>query len=222
MYSLPLMHGAVGAFPPAYACDYARFISQLDFYFLTDHAESFTPAQWQDAIHSVQQCNQLAGDSENPDLVAFIGWEWTQVGATADQHFGHHNVLFKDDQFELLPKRPIAASGAGVATVASRSAKSKLPSTLGFVDPRHRAYYSAYNQWIEQMAATPPCDSSVPSPSLPPDCFETAASPGELYRKLDEWAIESIVIPHGTSWGFYTPPGADWLHQLTSASNQPG
>ena len=38
MYSLPMMHGASGAYPPAYACDYARFVSQLDFYFLTDHA----------------------------------------------------------------------------------------------------------------------------------------------------------------------------------------
>ena len=31
MYSLPLIHGATGAFPPAYACDYARVVSQLDF-----------------------------------------------------------------------------------------------------------------------------------------------------------------------------------------------
>ena len=54
MYSLPMMHGASGAYPPAFACDYARFISQLDFYFLTDHAESFTLGQWQDGIESVR------------------------------------------------------------------------------------------------------------------------------------------------------------------------
>jgi len=53
-YSLPLMYGARGAYPPAFACDYARFVSQLDFYFLTDHAESFTPRPWQDSIRSVQ------------------------------------------------------------------------------------------------------------------------------------------------------------------------
>ncbi len=221
MYSLPLIHGATGAFPPAYACDYARFVSQLDFYFLTDHAESFTPEQWRDAISSVQQCNRLAGDAENPDLVAFIGWEWTQVGATAEQHFGHHNVLFKDDAFELLPKRPVAAIGAGVATVAARSEASKQPAALGLIDPRHRDYYAAYNRWIEQMAATPPCEPSTPSPALPADCYETAATPGELYRKLDQWGFESIVIPHGTSWGFYTPPGANWRHQLISAHNDP-
>ena len=41
--SLPMMHGSRGAFPAAFACDYARFISQLDFYVLTDHAESYIP-----------------------------------------------------------------------------------------------------------------------------------------------------------------------------------
>ncbi len=221
LYSLPLMHGATGAFPPAYACDYARFVAQLDFYFLTDHAESFTPQQWKDAIDSVQQCNELAGEAENPDVAAFIGWEWTQVGATAEQHFGHHNVLFKDDTFERLPKRPIAAIGAGVATVATRSVDSKQSAVLGLIDPRHRGYYSAYNRWIEQMAATPPCEPSAPSPTLPVDCYETAATPGELYRKLDQWGFDSIVIPHGTSWGFYTPPGANWRHQLTSTDYDP-
>lgn len=222
MYSLPLMHGAVGAFPPAYACDYARFVSQLDFYFLTDHAESFTPSQWRDAIRSVRQCNQLAGQSDNPDLVAFIGWEWTQVGATAQQHFGHHNVLFKDDDARLLPARPIASVGAGVATVAARSADSRLPSALGLLDPRHRRYYASYNRWIEMMAATPACDASLPSPALPLDCFESAATPGELYRKLDEWDFDNIIIPHGTSWGFYTPPDANWHHQLDGEAADPG
>jgi hypothetical protein len=214
MYSLPLMHGARGAFPPAYACDYARFISQLDFYFLTDHAESFTPEQWADSIASVQQCNRLSGESSSPDLMAFVGWEWTQVGATAEQHYGHHNVLFRDDDPAQLPDRPIAAAGAGVATVAARSKSARLPSTLGIVDPRHRSYYADYNRWIEQMAGVPVCDPNTPSPLLPLDCFESAASPTDLYRKLDEWGFDNIVIPHGSSWGFYTPPGADWYHQL--------
>jgi hypothetical protein len=221
LYSLPLIHGAAGAFPPAYACDYARFISQLDFYFLTDHAESFTPRQWRESIESVQQCNRLSGDTNDPDLVAFIGWEWTQVGATAESHYGHHNVLFKDDEFSLLPKRPIAAVGAGVSTIATRSEKSKLPAALEFIDPRHRGYYAAYNQWVEMMAATPACDPTLASPSLPADCFETAATPGQLFQKLDEWGFDHIVAPHGTSWGFYTPPGSNWEHQLNERNSSP-
>ena len=42
-FNLPLMQGSRGAYPPADACDYARYISQLDFYWITDHAEAYTP-----------------------------------------------------------------------------------------------------------------------------------------------------------------------------------
>ena len=221
MYSLPMMHGASGAYPPAYACDYARFISQLDFYFLTDHAESFTPRQWRDGIDSVRQCNRLAGDPQNPDLVAFVGWEWTQVGATAESHYGHHNVLFKDDNPDLLPARPIASVGVGVATVAARSGSAKQSALLGLLDPRHKNYYASYNDWVMQMAAVPACDPDTASPDLPLECYETAATPGELFGKLDEWGFDNMVVPHGTSWGFYSPPNSSWAHQLTADNTDP-
>jgi len=221
MYSLPMMHGASGAYPPAYACDYARFISQLDFYFLTDHAESFTPRQWRDGIDSVRQCNRLAGDPQNPDLVAFVGWEWTQVGATAESHYGHHNVLFKDDNPDLLPARPIASIGVGVATVAARSGSAKQSALLGLLDPRHKNYYTSYNDWVMQMAAIPACDPDTASPDLPLECYETAANPGELFGKLDEWGFDNMVVPHGTSWGFYSPPNSSWAHQLTADNTDP-
>ena len=216
MYSLPMMHGASGAYPPAYACDYARFVSQLDFYFLTDHAESFTPRQWRDGIDSVQQCNRLAGDPANPDIAAFVGWEWTQVGGTAENHYGHHNVRFKDDSTDKLPARPIASVGVGVATVAARSVSGKQSSLLGLLDPRHRDYYASYNDWVMQMAAVPACDPDTPSPDLPAECYETAATPGALFAKLDEWGFDNMVVPHGTTWGFYSPPNSNWRHQLTA------
>jgi hypothetical protein len=216
MYSLPMMHGASGAYPPAYACDYARFVSQLDFYFLTDHAESFTPRQWRDGIDSVQQCNRLAGDPANPDIAAFVGWEWTQVGGTAENHYGHHNVLFKDDSTDKLPTRPIASVGVGVATVAARSGSGKQSSLLGLLDPRHRDYYASYNDWVMQMAAVPACDPDTPSPDLPAECYETAATPGALFAKLDQWGFDNMVVPHGTTWGFYSPPNSNWRHQLTA------
>ena len=221
MYSLPMMHGASGAYPPAFACDYARFISQLDFYFLTDHAESFTLGQWQDGIESVRQCNRAAGDPKNPDIVAFIGWEWTQVGTTAENHYGHHNVLFKDDDPTMLPSHPIASVGVGVATIAARSSEGKQSGILGLLDPRHQDYYASYNTWVEKMAQTPVCDSEIASPLLPANCYESAATPGELFKKLDQWGFDNIVIPHGTTWGFYTPPNADWRHQLNKDNIDP-
>lgn len=213
MFSLPLMHGAEGAFPPGYACDYARFVSQLDFYFLTDHAESYEQERWRDAIESVRLCNSQA-DSESPDLMAFMGWEWTQVGGTAETHYGHHNVLFKGDGPGELPARPIAAIVDKIS-FAARNESNKLPEALKLLMPRHRDYLSAYNDLIEKMVATPDCPSGIPSPELPENCYEAVATPGELYRKLDEWGLDTIVIPHGSTWGWYTPPNASWEHQLT-------
>jgi hypothetical protein len=56
---------------------------------------------------------------------------------------------------------------------------------------------------------------------LPADCLETAATPADLVRKLDESGAEAIVIPHGTTWGFYTPPGSSWDKQLSLEQHDP-
>lgn len=93
LWSLPFLQGTRGAHPPADACDYARYVSQLDFFWLTDHAESYSPDMWESSVEAMRRCNAVSGDSENSDLVAFIGWEWTQVGLIAETHYGHHNAF---------------------------------------------------------------------------------------------------------------------------------
>ena len=139
MFSLPVLNASMGSSPPAAACDYARYVSQLDFFFLTDHAESYTSQRWRDAQQAVRHCNALAGDADNPDLVAFMGFEWSQFGKTPDTHYGHHNVLFRDIEQDKLPARAIGAAGpasdalrgsdGGHAAVVGSGQSRLLPGT---------------------------------------------------------------------------------------------
>ena len=218
-WSLPMIHGSRGAFPPADVCDYARYVSQLDFYFLTDHAESYTAQHWRDQVESVRQCNEVAGDPENPDVAAFIGWEWSQVGITADTHYGHHNVFLRDTDADKIPARPIGAAGA--PTQVLRGGTLGLPPIVPRLDPGNRSYYDAFNSNMQDLSATPNCAEGVNTRDLPADCFESVATPGELFTKLREWDLETLVVPHGTTWGYYTPPRAAWEYQLTAADHDP-
>ena len=162
--SLPLMHGSRGAFPPAFACDYARFISQIDFYVLTDHAESYTPRTWNDQVESIRQCNAISGE-ENPDLVAFIGWEWTQAGNTPDDHYGHHNVFFKDYKEGQIPDRPIAAGGA--LALVLRLQLADVNRNLYLFDPVNSDYYFSFADYLDMLLETESCPEGLPSNYLP-------------------------------------------------------
>ena len=46
------------------------------------------------------------------------------------------------------------------------------------------------------------------------DCYEEAEDPNILFSKLKEWDTPYMVIPHGTTWGYYTPATSDWMKQL--------
>ena len=215
MFSLPLL-GGEGAHPPSDACDFARYCSALDFWSINDHAEALTPEHWTETVASVRQCNAVAGDVESPDTVAFLGWEWTQVGTTPENHYGHKNVVLANTEDDLIPSRPIGAA---------------RPEGSGFPDPpilrRGLAAlalggrFHDYNLFVRESEATPRCDPEAHVRDLPDDCIELARTPADLYRKLDEWGHESIVIPHGTTWGMYTPPAASWDKQLAGDMHDP-
>src|SRR5262245_66549152 len=49
--SLPLT-GGDGTHPQADACDFARWCAGLDFFALTDHAESLSAREWRDTVAS--------------------------------------------------------------------------------------------------------------------------------------------------------------------------
>jgi hypothetical protein len=210
LYSLPIMAGE-GAHPPADACDFARYCSALDFFALTDHAENLTPAHWMADKESVRQCNARAGDSSDPDLVAFSGFEWTQVGLTPEGHFGHKNVIFPGTAEDELPARPISSVEGEGGLV---SGFEKIGSAR-WLDPAGWSEYADFLWLLDALAETPRCAKGVDTRSLPVDCTETAPSPDLLFEKLRQWGYDTLVIPHGTAWGIYTPPGTSMDKQLT-------
>ena len=68
---------------------------------------------------------------------------------------------------------------------------------------------------------TPACPIGVPVREIPDNCIEAAATPDLLFSKLDDWGHEALVIPHGTTWGYYTPMGSAWNKQLTETMHDP-
>ena len=74
---------------------------------------------------------------------------------------------------------------------------------------------------LSEIRSMERCPLGVPVRDLPIDCNEAVATPGELFAKLDEWGHAATVIPHGTVWGMYTPPGSSWAKQLNSTLHDP-
>ncbi|MEZ5571541.1 MAG: DUF3604 domain-containing protein [Halioglobus sp.] len=240
--SLPMYLGE-GSHPPGDACDFARYCSGLDFWSINDHAEALTARQWSLTKAMVRQCNAVAGDPANPDMVTFLGWEWTQTATRAENHYGHKNVLLRDTAEDLVPVRPIAAvelphpGGLSFHVAKTRlllvagvpdgnlrllfqrilnwlRGEAGASATFPNADARQR-YYN-FNRYLQDQSEIEPCPRDQPVRDLPPDCQESAATPAQLFARLDEWGFPYLAIPHGTTWGFYTPPLSSWDKQLAA------
>jgi len=217
--SLP-MAGGDGAHPVADACDFARHCSALDFWSITDHAITLTPREWGETIDTIRECNAVAENPASPDTVAYLGWEWTQVGATPETHWGHKNVILRDLDDDAIPARPIAAA----APLGDEDARRLVPSpfALGlFALGRYSAGGSDLAHFLRETAGVPDCPEGVDERDLPTDCRESARTPADLFARLRAWNLATLVIPHGTTWGFYTPPGSSWDKQLTTEQHDP-
>ena len=207
MMNLP-MSGGGGSYPPSDACDFARYCSALDFWSINDHAESLTPRLWEETIESVRQCNEVAGDPSNPDLVTYLGWEWSHIGTTPRNHYGHKNVVILGTEDDEIPTRPIGSRGLGASSIGPTTLQR-----LGLAAVNGKRGIE-FNRMISAVLKSPRCADNIPVRDLPSDCLESAATPEVLLAKLDDWNLPSIVIPHGTAWGLYTPAGSDWRKQL--------
>jgi len=217
--SLPILSGD-GAHPPADACDFARYCADLDFWALTEHAEFLDPQRWTESRESVRACDERGGDPASPDMVSFLGWEWTQIGSTPENHYGHKNVILREVATGTVPARPIAYE----APLEERFTVTLDPRGLflellkrPWLDFANRGEYWDNLRYMIETVRVQTCREGVPSTDLPADCREVAATPDELFRKLRAWGGQSIVIPHGNAWGLYTPPGTSWDKQLVGA-----
>jgi len=221
MLSLPFLHGE-GAHPPADACDYARYCSSLDFFALTDHAETMTPRHWRESVDTIRQCNAAAGDPASPDLVAYMGFEWSQVGPTPEEHYGHKNVIFPGLGDDELPRRPIGSSGVAAVALRGDVGISKLTMlSIPIRDFSHRQRYLDLRVFQREVLGVDECPAGVDTRELPADCREVAPDPTVLFEKLNQWGFDAMVIPHGTTWGMYTPPGYTWDKQLHRPVHDP-
>lgn len=217
--SLP-MTGGDGAHPVADACDFARHCSGLDFWSINDHAITLTPRRWEETVESIRQCNDVAGDTENPDLVTYLGWEWTQVGTRPENHWGHKNVILRDLEDDQIPSRPISAGAP--PELGNPSDSTPNPIFVGaYAAWEAERGGPEFVKYMTETLALEDCPQDLPVRDIPLDCRETAPTPADLFAKLDDWDKEVLVIPHGTTWGFYTPLGSSWDKQLTDEQHDP-
>ena len=215
--SMPL-RGGTGLHPPADACDFARYCSALDFWSINDHAEGITPRRWAETRQSIRECNQAAGDPTNPDMVSFLGWEWSQVNTEPGKHYGHKNVIFRETADEQVPARAIAAPRDRLAQAPISRAVQLMMALMDF---ENRQFYLGIQDYYDEIAGTPICAAGVDTRELPGQCLEVANDPRELFTKLDQWGYDSIVIPHGNSWGMNTPASTTFDKQLNRQQHDP-
>ena len=183
LWSLPILNGE-GPHPISDACDFARFCANLDFWVSTDHAEALTPRKWKSIKDAIRQCNEPA-DPQDPDLVTFLGFEWTQVGSIAEDHYGHKNVMFRDIEENKVPKRPIGAGGiatSGMRGTLPEQSKQLRPVALLDFENRHR--YFNFIAFSDELGNSQVCPEGIPSSQLSDDCYESADTPKDLFTKL--------------------------------------
>lgn len=186
-----------GARPQADACDFARYCAGLDFWALTDHAETLTPRAWRDTLATLRGCQARAGEAA--DLVSFAGFEWTGAG-------GHRNVILRELEGAA---RPLGAAEA--PEPGGLLGRLALVATRPF-DARARDLARYLREWER----TPRCGAGAAAQDTA-GCLESAADPHALAAKLRESGAAALAIAHGTAAGGEAPAETDFADALAGA-----
>jgi len=213
IFDTPASKGT-GYTTPTDACDFARYCSALDFWSINDHAEGIAPWQWTATKEAVRQCNQVT-EPAAPDMVSFLGWEWTQGASNPDpeKHYGHKNVIFRDIEEDQVPTRPIAASTESIWHTLGKVPAPLRGLVLLVMSRLDLEGYRSLAAHLRSISETPDCEQADVR-DLPNECYEWAETPNKLFQKLDQWGFEALVIPHGMAWGNTNPIGADFNYQM--------
>jgi hypothetical protein len=177
VFSLPVF-GGTGAHPPADACDFARYCSSLDFFSLTDHAETLTPRQWSENKKVLRQCSAVGSSGSTEDLITFTGFEWTQAGTTRENHYGHRNVIFRDQDEAHLPRRSISPMPPYF--------DPDLPVLTKMREPR----VSGYVAMMQELSKVPVCagrDASFAPAATRSTCRPRSAIDGSARPGSESW-----------------------------------
>lgn len=217
MLNLPIAQGE-GTHPVADACNFARFCSSLDFFAVTDHAEWLTQREWKDSIKSIQNCAFVSNKLDQPEVIPFLGWEWTQTSMSKDKHYGHKNIIFKNIEIDKIPAKPISTN-SGQFDRFVHTNPLLISGAIALDFPHMRNYFNwRYKSLVASTLEE--CNEKF-SFLNSSECVQKADSPSQLYKKLKDFSFELMVIPHGTAWGNTTPTFASWDIQLNSEDHDP-
>jgi len=211
LLNLPIANGE-GTHPVADACNFARFCSNLDFFAVTDHAEWLTKREWKDSLDSIQNCARVSDDLDEPPLVPFLGWEWTQASVNKDTHYGHKNIIIRGTDKEEVPSMPISTTSGAFNSFAFGST-TLVTAAAVLLDFPNRKHYLDWRFKSLVAKASKDCKQGEELNSNS-DCYEKAETSSELFRKLEQLNLDTLVIPHGSAWGNVTPPLTSWDLQL--------
>src|SRR4030095_8157340 len=114
-------------------------------------------------------------------------------------------------------KRPISARAGLLAKAFTNRPPLWMRLQFPFFDFLNRQRYLDFGALQEEIIAVPLCPTGVDTKQLPVDCHESAETPDLLFEKLGQWGFDTMVIPHGTTWGLYTPGGSTLDKQLKGA-----